>query len=107
MDHKKNIFSMYRVLLLAVALPLVAVLLGVTTASTKATSKEVKSLTKNYMLSIVKQCGIENAADQKDEERHADHDHNRGQEHWRPRLCVRCVDWRGLRLGKRPDPDRY
>lgn len=46
MDHKKNIFSMYRVLLLAVALPLVAVLLGVTTASTKATSKEVKSLTK-------------------------------------------------------------
>ena len=49
MDHKKNIFSMYRVLLLAVALPLVAVLLGVTTASTKATSKEVKSLTKNYM----------------------------------------------------------
>lgn len=53
MDHKKNIFSMYRVLLLAVALPLVAVLLGVTTASTKATSKEVKSLTKNYMLSIV------------------------------------------------------
>lgn len=57
MDHKKNIFSMYRVLLLAVALPLVAVLLGVTTASTKATSKEVKSLTKNYMLSIVKQCG--------------------------------------------------
>ena len=57
MDHKKNIFSMYRVLLLAVALPLVAVLLGVTTASTKATSKEVKSLTKNYMLSIVEQCG--------------------------------------------------
>lgn len=39
MDRKKNIFSMYRVLLLAVALPLVAVLLGVTTASTKATSK--------------------------------------------------------------------
>lgn len=57
MDRKKNIFSMYRVLLLAVALPLVAVLLGVTTASTKATSKEVKSLTKNYMLSIVEQCG--------------------------------------------------
>lgn len=43
----------------------------------------------------------------KDEERHADHDHSRGQEHWRPRLCVRCVDWRGLRLGKQPDPDRY
>ena len=57
MDRKKNIFSMYRVLLLAVALPLIAVLLGVTTASTKATSKEVKSLTKNYMLSIVEQCG--------------------------------------------------
>lgn len=57
MDRKKNIFSMYRVLLIAVALPLVAVLLGVTTASTKATSKEVKSLTKNYMLSIVEQCG--------------------------------------------------
>ena len=57
MSRKKNIFSMYRVLLLAVTLPLVAVLLGVTTASTKATSKEVKSLTKNYMLSIVEQCG--------------------------------------------------
>lgn len=57
MSRKKNIFSMYRVLLLAVTLPLVAVLLGVTTASTKATSKEVKNLTKNYMLSIVEQCG--------------------------------------------------
>ena len=57
MKTKKNIFSMYRVLLLAVALPLVAVLLSVTIASTKATSKEVKSLTKNYILSIVEQCG--------------------------------------------------
>ena len=57
MSRKKNIFSMYRVLLLAVTLPLVAVLLGVTAASTKATSKEVKNLTKNYMLSIVEQCG--------------------------------------------------
>ena len=57
MSRKKNIFSMYRVLLLAATLPLVAVLLGVTTASMKATSKEVKNLTKNYMLSIVEQCG--------------------------------------------------
>lgn len=46
MSRKKNIFSMYRVLLLAVTLPLVAVLLGVMAASTKATSKEVKNLTK-------------------------------------------------------------
>ena len=57
MSRKKNIFSMYRVLLLAATLPLVAVLLGVTTPSMKATSKEVKNLTKNYMLSIVEQCG--------------------------------------------------
>lgn len=57
MSRKKNIFSMYRVLLLAATLPLVAVLLEVTTASMKATSKEVKNLTKNYMLSIVEQCG--------------------------------------------------
>lgn len=57
MKIKKNIFSMYRVIFLAVALPLLVVLISVTSASAQATSKEVKSLTKNYMLSIVEQCG--------------------------------------------------
>lgn len=42
MGRKKNIFSMYLVLLLAVTLPLVAVLLGVTTASTESNFKRGK-----------------------------------------------------------------
>lgn len=54
---KKNIFSMYRVLFLAVTLPLIVVLINVTNVSTRATSREIKNLAKNYMLSTVKQCG--------------------------------------------------
>lgn len=57
MKTKKNIFSMYRVIFLAVTVPLLAILISVTNASTRETSKEVKTLTKNYMLSIVEQCG--------------------------------------------------
>lgn len=57
MKAKKNIFSMYRVIFLAVTVPLLVVLISVTNASTQSTSKEVKNLAKNYMLSIVEQCG--------------------------------------------------
>lgn len=55
--QKKHFLNMYRMLFIGVTVPLITSIVGVLVGITTTTSAEIKNITKNYMLSTVKQCG--------------------------------------------------
>lgn len=58
MKQKKHFLNMYRMLFIGVTVPLITSIISVLVGITTTTSAEIKNITKNYMLSAVKQCGI-------------------------------------------------
>lgn len=57
MKQEKHFLNMYRMLFIGVAVPLITSIISVLVGITTTTSAEIKNVTKNYMLSTVKQCG--------------------------------------------------
>lgn len=57
MKQKKHFLNMYRMLFVGVTVPLITSIISVLVGITTTTSAEIKNITKNYMLSTVKQCG--------------------------------------------------
>lgn len=57
MKQKKHFLNMYRMLFIGVTVPLITSIISVLVGITTTTSAEIKNITKNYMLSTVKQCG--------------------------------------------------
>lgn len=57
MKQKKHSLNMYRILFIGVTVPLITSIISVLVGITTTTSAEIKNITKNYMLSTVKQCG--------------------------------------------------
>mgnify|MGYP002574806297 FL=1 len=57
MKQKKHFLNMYRMLFIGVTVPLITSIISVLVGITTTTSAEIKNVTKNYMLSTVKQCG--------------------------------------------------
>ena len=55
--QKKHFLNMYRMLFIGVTVPLITSIISVLVGITTTTSAEIKNITKNYMLSTVKQCG--------------------------------------------------
>lgn len=55
--QKKHFLNMYRMLFMGVVIPLVTSIISVMIGTTKNSVTEIKNITKNYMLSTVKQCG--------------------------------------------------
>lgn len=57
MKQKKHFLNMYRMLFIGVTVPLITSIISALVGITTTTSAEIKNITKNYMLSTVKQCG--------------------------------------------------
>lgn len=55
--QKKHFLNMYRMLFIGVTVPLITSIISVLVGINTTTSAEIKNITKNYMLSTVKQCG--------------------------------------------------
>lgn len=55
--QKKHFLNMYRMLFMGVTIPLITSIISVLIGITTTTTSEIKNITKNYMLSTVKQCG--------------------------------------------------